>query len=93
MQTDIKKLIAPQRKKIDAIDKKLIALLAKRHDIVMRVGEIKKIHGVKIKDEKREGEIRQIRRQLADKYGLNPKRLDEVFSAIISWSRSTQRKK
>lgn len=89
----MKKLIAPQRKKIDAIDKKLIELLAKRNDIVMLVGEIKKNYGVQIKDEKREKEIKQVRRQLAVKYGLNVKRLDEVFEAIISWSRSAQRKK
>ncbi len=93
METDVKKLIAPQRKKIDAIDKKLIELLAKRNDIVMLVGEIKKNYGVQIKDEKREKEIKQVRRQLAVKYGLNVKRLDEVFEAIISWSRSAQRKK
>lgn len=93
MEPNIQKLISPQRKKIDAIDKKLIELLAKRNDIVMLVGEIKKTYGVQIKDEKREKEIKQVRRQLAVKYGLNAKRLDEVFEAIISWSRSAQRKK
>ncbi len=93
MEPNIQKLISPQRKKIDAIDKKLIELLAKRNDIVMLVGEIKKKYGVQIKDEKREKEIKQVRSQLAVKYGLNAKRLDEVFEAIISWSRSAQRKK
>lgn len=93
MEPNIQKLISPQRKKIDAIDKKLIELLAKRNDIVMLVGEIKKKYGVQIKDEKREKEIRKVRRELALKYGLNAKRLDEVFEAIINWSRSTQRKK
>jgi chorismate mutase-like protein len=78
------------RNKIDAIDKKLIALLAKRKDLVVKLGEIKKQKNIPVQDDKREAEMLLERAKLAKKHGLNPLLIKRLYAEIINESKRIQ---
>ena len=78
------------RNKIDAIDKKLIALLAKRKDLVVKLGEIKKQKNIPVQDDKREAEMLLERAKLAKKHGLNPLLIKRLYTEIINESKRIQ---
>jgi len=53
------KNLAKLRTEITQLDTQLLALLAKRLQLVRKIGEYKKMHNLPIRDEKREEEILQ----------------------------------
>lgn len=80
----------PIRDKIDAIDKKLINLLAKRTEFVVELGEIKKQKNLPIGDKNREMEILAGVQKLAEKHGLNPQFIKKLYAEIINESKRIQ---
>lgn len=77
------------RRRIDAIDLQLLELLAQRHQVVLAVGERKRLENLPVYDPKREDALLE---RLA---AHAPPPLDEttirhVFSAILSESRRLQ---
>jgi 3-deoxy-7-phosphoheptulonate synthase/chorismate mutase len=77
------------RRQIDAIDLQLLTLLAKRHEVVLAVGERKRLQNLPVYDPKREAA------QLERLGALAPPPVDgetirAVFSAIMQESRRLQ---
>jgi len=80
------------RKKISTIDIKIIALLAKRKNLVSKVGRIKKKHSISITDKLRESTILKKYSSLAKKKGLDSKLVQKIFKSLISYSKSIEKK-
>jgi chorismate mutase len=78
------------RRKIDAIDKKLIVLLAERAELSVQLGKIKKQKGLPVSDKKRETEIIEKIRKLAKKHDLNPLFIKKLYTDIIKESKRIQ---
>jgi len=78
------------RNKIDAIDKKLIALLAERMGFVVELGKIKKRDGLPVRDKKREAEMLTEIEKTAKKHGLNPLFAKKLYIEILKESRKIQ---
>ncbi len=82
---DMKKLGA-LRAKIDAIDLQLITLLAKRAELVKKVGEVKKENNINTKDTLREGSILQALEEKSKTLNLSFKFVKKVWKIIFEES-------
>jgi 3-dehydroquinate dehydratase type I len=78
------------RQRIDKIDNKIIELLVKRKNTVLKIADTKKERGKAIEDEGREAKIAKKLEKLAKKYSINPIHLQHVFQQILIWSKDTQ---
>jgi chorismate mutase/prephenate dehydratase len=77
------------RGEIDRIDKELVALLNRRADIALRIGQVKQTQGLEIWSAAREDEV--IARALAASHGPLPaETLRLIFRELMSGSRSLQ---
>jgi len=72
------------RRRIDAIDKELLQLLAKRVKLAAEIAVIKKKLGREVRDEEREKEILQRAREEATKLGLEPSFVETFMRVVIS---------
>jgi chorismate mutase/prephenate dehydratase len=88
MEKEIKEL----RKKIDAIDKQLIAILRQRTNLSLKIGQIKRKNGKAIFDPGREKVIIDALKKKVQG-PITPAMIEEVYSTIFSISRSLQEKK
>lgn len=79
------------RMHIDAIDREITGLLARRAALAARAAEAKSTLGHGIVDPAREAELRNARRTWAKELGLDPDSVDDVFQAILRFSRRLQR--
>jgi len=79
---NIKNKIASLRAKIDQIDKKILELLKQRISIALKIGKIKKTHGIAITDTKREN--------LVLKKAKTPN-LKNIYKKIVSESKKIQK--
>ena len=70
------------RKKIDKVDDLLVAVLAKRVDLVKRIQLIKKQKHIPPVDQKRKLEIIKRAVKKGEKKGLKPAVVKKVFTAI-----------
>lgn len=79
------------RESIDQLDRQMVQLLAKRLELVLRVGEIKRAHDVAAHDPTRE-------RDLLDKVArvapapLTPEMAERIFECIIQESRNLEQR-
>ena len=79
------------RESIDVIDRQIVRLLAERLELVKRVGEIKRGHGLQVHDPVRE-------RDLLDKVAkaapepLAPDMAERIFQCIIQESRNLEQR-
>ena len=78
------------RELIDDVDAELIRLLQRRAALALKAGSTKARHGRGIVDPRREDELLAERRALAAAAGLDPDAVDEVFRAIVRFSRHHQ---
>lgn len=78
------------RDHIDALDQELVALLARRTDLVLRAGRAKAELGLPVHDPEREAAQLQARRAWAEAAGLSPQGIEDVFRAVLRSSRSAQ---
>jgi chorismate mutase len=79
------------REEIDKIDKSIIELLKKRKDTAKKIGEYKKQNNLPIIDEKREKEILEKYKRIAEENDLDKEDIGIIFQAIIKNSRNVQK--
>jgi len=72
------------RKKIDAVDYKIIKLLGSRFEITKKVGKYKKEKKLNSCDPKREIQMIEARTKWAKEINLNPKFIIKLFKNIIA---------
>ena len=75
---------------IDEVDLELIRLLARRAHLSKRAGSIKAIHGKSVRDPQRERTLLEQRRQWAGEHNLEPDSIDDIFAAVLRFSRALQ---
>ncbi|MFN7958160.1 MAG: prephenate dehydrogenase/arogenate dehydrogenase family protein [Holophagaceae bacterium] len=78
------------RDHIDALDRELVALLARRTELGLRAGRAKADLGLPVHDPDREASQLQARRAWAQEAGLDPRGVEDVFRAVLRASRSAQ---
>lgn len=78
------------RELIDALDRELVALLARRAALSSRAGRAKAALGKAVRDEERERALLAARAEHARELGIDPGGVREVFEAILRSSRSLQ---
>jgi chorismate mutase / prephenate dehydratase len=82
--------LASLRSEIDRIDKELVALLNRRAEIALQIGQVKQKQGLEIWSPAREDEV--LTRALAASRGpLPPETLRLIFRELMSGSRALQR--
>ena len=78
------------RAMIDAVDREILQLLARRNGVVAEVAQYKRAHRVAIRDFAREREIIADRRDRGAKLGLPADLLESIFRLILWGSRDRQ---
>jgi prephenate dehydrogenase len=78
------------RELIDDLDQELIALLARRAVLARRAARAKAELGHGVRDPLREARLLEERRRWASERGLEPASIDEIFQAILGFSRRVQ---
>jgi len=78
------------RKKIDLVDEKIVHALSERKDIVRRIGEYKRKHGLEVFDPKREEKLFAKLREIAVKENLDEDFVLDIFKKIVEQSRKNQ---
>lgn len=79
------------RKQIEAADALIIQTLAKRQALAKQIGQLKLNSGTEIIDPLREAELFAWYESLAAKYQLPPLFIKELFTLIISQSKTIQK--
>ncbi len=79
------------RELIDAVDRELIRVFARRQQLVRRAGRVKAARGWGVRDPGREQRLMSERRAWAAEAGLVPDDVEELFLLLLSHSRTTQR--
>lgn len=77
------------REQIDAIDQQIVQLVRRRLELVLKVGEIKRVHGVRVYDPERERRILEELARAAQP-PLKPETVRRIFERIIDESRSQE---
>jgi chorismate mutase-like protein len=80
------------RGEINAVDKGLIELLARRNEISSEIGEYKREKGLKIQDTKREREMMNQRTAWAKEHGVRDELIQRFFRLIVKASKEIQQK-
>lgn len=80
------------RQQIDKIDSKIVDLLAKRLQLVDKIGEIKLRETAPIKQSEREEEVLKKISSASKKKGLDDQMTQSIFKNIIKHSRRRQKK-
>jgi chorismate mutase len=76
--------IATLRKKIDAVDEKIVFLLKERVDLCKSIGAIKIKNNLAVKDHRREDEVYLHVMAKALEAGLDPQKVEEIFKDIVA---------
>ena len=79
------------RELIDDLDRELMALLARRATLAQRAGKAKAQLGQPIVDPQREARLLAERRTWAEGLHLDPEAIEELFRAVLRFSRQAQR--
>ncbi len=82
-QNDIPEELLAVRAQIDAIDERIVQLLAERFQLTHQVGVLKANHQLSSLDASRESEKLARLRALCDASDLNPDLVEELFSRIM----------
>ena len=82
-----KKQIEKLRKKVDAIDSRLVSLIAERFKTTKEIIFLKKKDGSAVKDVKREDIILKEAGSLAKKVKLNADFITDIFKRILKESK------
>ena len=75
--------LAELRAQIDSLDEELLQLLAKRLNVVHKIGEVKLQHGLPIYVPQRESEMLQKKREAATQLGLSPNLIEDILRRIM----------
>lgn len=90
MPDNVPNELVPLRERIDELDRKFVALLAERNELVAQVADVKRRSGYPIRDPNREGEMLATRRTLGMKDGIRPEVVESLFRVILWASRDRQ---
>lgn len=80
------------RKKIDAIDAKIIDLLGKRITLILKVGSIKNSLNMPIRSASREQKLLETLKTMAKDKKIPPELIKKIYNQILSSSRVLQKK-
>ena len=75
--------VANPRREIDRLSKEILAKIAERVQVAIRIGEIKRKYGKPIYDQTREQVVLSSVRVQAAKLGLDPEAAVRVFEQIV----------
>jgi chorismate mutase/prephenate dehydrogenase len=75
---------------IDALDRDLLQIMAKRMALVAEVAAYKRLHGLKIRDASRERELLRDRHERARDLGLPSEEIESIFRLLMRSSRDHQ---
>jgi chorismate mutase/prephenate dehydrogenase len=78
------------RDQLDAVDRQVLELLARRMQIVSAVARYKRAENIGIRDARREEQVLAARRQLARELGLDPESIESIYRQILLSSRDYQ---
>ncbi len=78
------------RAMIDALDRDLLQIMAKRMALVAEVAAYKRQHGLKIRDASRERELLRDRHERAKELGLPSDEIESIFRLLMRSSRDHQ---
>lgn len=78
------------RAMIDALDRELLQLAARRMALVGEIAEYKRRHGVRIRDPRREREVLEDRIRRAESLGLPRDEIESIFRLLLRASRDHQ---
>jgi prephenate dehydrogenase len=79
------------REHIDGVDREIVRLLAQRTQLVQRAARAKAALGAPLLDGAREAEMAAVRRDWASEAKLDADSVSDVFRAILTMSRRSQR--
>ncbi len=79
------------RDQIDAVDKQMVELLARRLELVEKVGEVKSQHGLPIYAPDREAAILASRREEAAKQGVPPQLIEDILRRTMRESYASEK--
>jgi prephenate dehydrogenase len=82
--------LAETRELIDEIDHDLLALLGRRALLSRRAAAAKAELGLAVRDGRREAELLAARRRDAERLGLEPEGVADIFEAVLRYSRRVQ---
>ncbi len=75
---------------IDALDRDLLQIMARRMSLVAEVAAFKREHGARIRDPQRERDVIADRRARAEELGLPPGEIESIFRVLLRSSRDQQ---
>ncbi|MBV9879315.1 MAG: prephenate dehydrogenase/arogenate dehydrogenase family protein, partial [Gemmatirosa sp.] len=78
------------RSMIDALDRDLLQIAARRMALVAEVAAYKRAHGLHIRDARREQEVLADRVRRAEELGLPPGEIESIFRLLLRASRDQQ---
>jgi len=78
------------RAQLDEVDREVLALLARRMQIVAEVARYKQAENVQIRDTQREAQLLASRRKAAVDLGLDPEVVESIYRHILDSSRDYQ---
>jgi isochorismate pyruvate lyase len=79
-----KALLAPYRAKLDGLDAQIVALLGQRFDVIREVAKLKAEHGIAPILPDRIEEVVSHARAKAEKAGVDPKLVEQIYRIIIA---------
>jgi chorismate mutase len=79
------------RKTIDKIDRKIVKFLARRLEIVKKIGAYKKIKKLPVFNKQRENDVLSKVKSTAKKHNSDDKFMNEVYKAILEKSRKLEK--
>lgn len=82
--------LAETRDLIDELDRELVALLARRAELSRRAMKAKQRLGQPLHDPGREAAVLAARRSVAEERGLDAESIEDVFRAVLRFSRRVQ---
>ena len=85
--------IIPLRDEIDAIDAKILSLLARRQAQVEKVVALKKVHSIPVYHPAREEDLISKLRLQSQSHGLDPDFMEDLYRVILRQSRVNQTQK
>jgi prephenate dehydrogenase len=78
------------RDHIDELDREIVRVIARRAQLSLRVGQIKREHGSGVRDPGRERKLLAERRKWALEEDLDPEAVTRVFEALMALARGAQ---
>ncbi|MEL6214659.1 MAG: prephenate dehydrogenase/arogenate dehydrogenase family protein [Pseudomonadota bacterium] len=90
-QTDIRSEALDQlRKRLDAVDARLVETIGERQDLVRQIGQLKAAEGHQTRDFRREKVVLDKARATAESVGVSPELATDVLAAVIRASLQDQ---